>query len=189
MPKTDHIREFVIAAHGNLNKVREMFEKYPNLVNASYAWSESDRESAIQAAAQVGSVSVAEFLLTNGAPLEICTAAMLGRAEDVKSRLDDDPRNADAVGAHGIPLLPHAVWSADPALIQLVYDRGARKGANLALHNAVINGNPEIVEWLLDKANPDVTAKNFQGKTPLTVAKERNMSKIVELLKEHGATD
>jgi ankyrin repeat protein len=45
----------------------------------------------------------------------------------------------------------------------------------------------EIVRWLLQNANPDVNAKNYQGKTPLTVAMERNQKEIVSLLKEHEA--
>jgi len=107
----------------------------------------------------------------------------------VDHRLTEDPRNTNATGAHGIPLLPHAVWSEDPRLVQLVFERGAKSGATLALHNAVSRGNYGIVEWLLDNAGPDVQAKNFQGKTPLTVASERNNDSIVALLKKHGAID
>src|SRR5207244_5987164 len=105
------IREFVIAGHGNLEKVRQMFAENPKLLNASYRWNENDTETAVQAAAQVGSADVAQFLLKQGAPLEICTAAMLGMQDEVVRRLNEDPRNAHATGAHGIPLLPHAVWS------------------------------------------------------------------------------
>ncbi|OLD56187.1 hypothetical protein AUI46_01960 [archaeon 13_1_40CM_2_52_13] len=188
-PSTEQIREFVIAGHGNLEKVKQMLAENPKLLNASYRWNENDTETAVQAAAQVGSANVAQFLLKQGAPLEICTAAMLGMQDEVDHRLTEDPRNTNATGAHGIPLLPHAVWSEDPRLVQLVFERGAKSGATLALHNAVSRGNYGIVEWLLDNAGPDVQAKNFQGKTPLTVASERNNDSIVALLKKHGAID
>ena len=188
-PSTEQIREFVIAGHGNLEKVKKMLSENPKLLNASYRWNENDTETAVQAAAQVGSANVAQFLLKQGAPLEICTAAMLGMQDEVDHRLTEDPRNTNATGAHGIPLLPHAVWSEDPRLVQLVFERGAKSGATLALHNAVSRGNYGIVEWLLDNAGPDVQAKNFQGKTPLTVASERNNDSIVALLKKHGAID
>src|SRR6267143_6091213 len=59
---TDLIREFVIAGHGNLEKVRKMLAERPDLLNAAYAWTENDHESAIQGAAQVGSASVAKYL-------------------------------------------------------------------------------------------------------------------------------
>ena len=188
-PSTEQIREFVIAGHGNLEKVKQMLAENPKLLNASYRWNENDTETAIQAAAQVGSANVAEFLLKQGAPLEICTAATLGMRDDVERRLDADPLSANATGAHGIPLLPHAVWSENPFLVQLVFERGAKSGATLALHNAVSRGNYEIVEWLVDNAGPDIRAKNFQGKTPLTVATERNNDTIITLLKKHGATE
>jgi uncharacterized protein len=188
-PSTEQVREFVIAGHGNLEKVRQMLGKNPKLLNESYQWNENDTETAIQAAAQVGSTSVAEFLLKQGAPLEIYTAAMLGMRDYVERRLNADPRDANATGAHGIPLLPHAVWSDNLLLVQRVFERGAKSGATLALHNAVSRGNYEIVEWLVDNAEPDIRAKNFQGKTPLTVATERNNDKIVTFLKKHGAAD
>lgn len=186
-PSTEQIREFVIAGHGNLEKVRQMFAENSKLLNVSYRWNENDTETAVQAAAQVGNSNVAQFLLKQGAPLEICTAAMLGMRDEVENRLSEDPRNFNATGAHGIPLLPHSVWSEDLRLVQLVFERGAKSGATLALHNAVSRGNYQIVEWLLDNAGPDVTAKNFQGKTPLTVASERSNDRIVSLLKVHGA--
>ena len=186
---TEQIREFVIAGHGNLEKVRQMLAENPELLNVSYRWNENDTETAIQAAAQVGYADVAQFLLKQGAPLEICTAAMLGMQDEVVRRLNEDPRNAHATGAHGIPLLPHAVWSENPRLVQLVFERGAKSGATLALHNAVSRGNYEIVEWLLDNAEPDVKAKNFQGKSALTVSSERSNDRIVALLKRHGAVD
>src|SRR5260370_14723440 len=107
-PSTELIREFVIAGHGNLEKVKQMLAENPKLLNASYRWNENDTETAIQAAAQVGSADVAQFLLDQGAPLEICTAAMLGMRDEVERVLNDDPRNTKATGPHEIPLLPHS---------------------------------------------------------------------------------
>src|SRR5438105_15802565 len=106
-----------------------MLAENPDLLNVSYRWNENDTETAVQAAAQIGSAIVAQFLLKQGAPLEICTAAMLGMQDEVVRRLNEVPRNAHATGAHGIPLLPHAVWSENPLLAQLVFERGARYGA------------------------------------------------------------
>jgi ankyrin repeat protein len=188
-PSTEQIREFVIAGHGNLEKVKQMLAENPKLLNMSYRWNENDAETAVQAAAQVGSTNVAQFLLKQGAPLEICTAAMLGMRDEVEQRLNEDPRNANATGAHRIPLLPHAVWSENTSLVQLVFERGANAGSTLALQNAVSRDNYEIVEWLVDNAKPDIGAKDFRGKTPLTDATERRNDSIVAFLKQHGATE
>ena len=137
-----------------------MLAEHPNLLNASHKWGENDYETAIQAVAQLGNVPIAEFLLSKGAPLEICTLAILDRVDDLRERLDLDPEGVKAVGAHGIPLLPHTVWSNNVNVVRLAYERGATAGANLALHNAITRGNPEVVEWLLVNAKPDVDAKN-----------------------------
>ncbi len=95
-PSTEQIREFVIAGHGNLDKVKQMLAENPQLLNASYQWNDNDRETAIQAAAQVGNAQVARYLIDKGAPLEICTAATLGQRDEVERRLKDDPGNAVA---------------------------------------------------------------------------------------------
>jgi len=185
----DIVREFVIAGHGNLEKVREMLEGNPDLRNASYAWSETDHETAIQGAAQVGSVPVAEYLLEKGAPLEICTVAMLGRKDEVERRVRDKPDAINAKGAHGIPLLPHAAWSGDLELVQFLFRNGAKAGSSSALHNAVTRGYYDLVVWLVENANPDLNSKNFQGKSPLSVAIERKQETIAHFLREHGGKE
>ncbi len=188
-PTTEQVREFVIAGHGNLDRVKQMLAENPQLLSSRYQWNENDFETAIQAAAQMGNKPIAEFLLEKGAPIEICTAAMLGRRDEVERRLNQDASQAKAAGAHNIPLLAHAALSDDPVLVRFVFGRGATLGANLALHNAILKGNSEIVQWLLDTAKPDINAKNYQGKTPLRVAVERKDEKIAKLLASRGATE
>jgi len=186
---TDLVREFVIAGHGNLEKVRMMLEENPRLLNAPYAWSENDHETAIQAAAQVGSVPVANYLLEKGAPLGICTAAMLGRKDDVENRIRDLHDNINSTGAHELPLLTHAAWSGDLELVQYLFRNGAKTGSSSALHNAVTRGYYDLVLWLVENASPDLNAKNFQGKTPMSVAIERKQESIAQLLRERGAKE
>lgn len=185
---TDPIREFVIAGHGNLPKVKEMLAADPALLNVSYQWAENDWETAIQAASHVGAAPVAEFLLARAAPLAIYTAAMLGRKDEVQQMLDDDPELVQMNGAHGIPLLPHAALSGNVELVRLVYERGAQEGASYALHNAVVKNHVELVRWLVATGKPDLGWKNFEGKTVLAVAAERGFVEIINLLKAEGAT-
>jgi uncharacterized protein len=185
----DLIREFVIAGHGNLEKVKRMLEENPELLNEPYPWTETDHETAIQGAAQVGSVSVANYLLERGAPLEICTAAMLGRRDEVEKRINDNSEKINSTGAHGIPLLTHAAWSGDLQLVQYIFRNGAKTGSSSALHNAVARGYYDLVVWLVDNANPDISVKNFQGKTPLSVAIESKREQIAQLLRQRGAQE
>ena len=183
------IREFVIAGHGNLAKVKEMLAQHPELLNEAYSWNETDHETAIMAAAQVGSVSVAEYLLAKGAPLSICTAAMLGRQGDVQRMLENDPSSITDIGAHGIPLIAHAALSGNLALLKMLVERKASEGSSFALHNAVSRGYDEMAGWILDNAKPDVNWKNYQGKTALSVALERKDGALAELLRRHGGTE
>jgi len=185
----DIVREFVIAGHGNLEKVRKMLEENPELLNASYAWSETDYETAIQGAAQVGSATIATYLLERGAPLEICTAAMLGRKDEVERRISDRSDSINSKGAHGIPLLPHAAWSGDLELVQFLFRNGAKTGSSSALHNAVTRGYYHLVVWLVGNASPDLNSNNFQGKSPLSVAIERKHETIAQLLRERGGKE
>ena len=185
----DLVREFVIAAHGNLEKVRKMLEENPELLDARYAWSETDHETAIQGAAQVGSVPVARYLIERGAPLEICTAAMLGFKDEVERRIKEKPDNINSKGAHGIPLLPHAAWSGSLELVQFLFRNGAKAGSSSALHNAVTRGYYDLVVWLVENASPDLRSKNFQGKTSLGIAIEGKQENIAQLLRKHGAQE
>jgi len=181
------VKDFVIAGHGNLPKVKEMLDQDPELLNMQYAWSETDSETAIQGAAQVGSVSVAEFLVSRGAPLSICTAAMLGREEVVQSLLKENPGRIREAGAHGIPLLTHAALSGNVRLVGMLYLAGATTGASSALLNSVSRGRKEVTLWLLDNASPDLFAKNFQGKTALQIANEMKDAETAEMLRKRGA--
>ena len=183
----EQIRDFVIAAHGNLPRVREMLTQFPDLLNARHQWAENDSETAIQAAAQVGSAAVAEYLLARGAALEICTAAMLGRKDAVERMLAEDPRLINATGAHGIPLMPHAALSNNLELAKMLYERGARRSLSLALANAVTKGHLKMARWLIELDQPDFTWKNFEGKSLLMIAGETRNEEMLALLREHGA--
>ncbi len=187
-PSPEQIRGFVIAGHGDLEKVKQLLAECPELLNAAHQWNEKDRETAIQAAAQVGNAPIAEYLLENGAPLEICTAAMLGRRDDVERLLAEDPNRIHATGAHGIPLLTHASLSGNLELVQFLFQSGATTGVPSALHNAVSRGHQNIVRWFLENAKADLNWKNHQGKTALAVAIDRGDSAVAKLLRDHGAS-
>ncbi len=185
---SEQIRDFVIAAHGNLPRIREMLVANPELLNATYEWSEGDSETAIQAAAQAGSRPVAEYLLERGAPLDICTAAMLGRKDAVQEMLDKDPDLVNARGAHGISLMAHAAWSNNVELAKMLFERGATQGTSMALGNAVLKGNVQMARWLIEHGKPDFAWKNYEGKGLMALARETPNKDMINLLREHGVS-
>ncbi|GIW25528.1 ankyrin repeat domain-containing protein [Meiothermus sp.] len=186
MPLPEHIREFVMAAHGDLARVQALLAETPELLNRAHEWRPGDSETAIQGAAHTGQRAIVEYLLAQGAPLEIPTAAMLGDLARVQAMLRENPALAQHKSAHGIPLLPHAALSGRVEMLELVWGYGAQEGVQQALNLAVMLGHTEAVRWLLNNTSPDLNLPNFQGKTPLQVAQEAGFTAIVELLRSGG---
>jgi ankyrin repeat protein len=185
------LQEFVIAAHGSspgdLDKVKQLLAEYPELLNQGYEWDPTDIETALQAAAHMGQPAIAEYLLSQGAPLDICTAAMLGRSDAVQQFLAQDPTQINAVGAHTIPLLTHAVWSDNIRLVQQIWEQGAQAGASEALSNMVSDKRFRMASWLLEHCDPDLNWKNFQGKTVIEVARDLGETQMIRLLEEYDS--
>jgi ankyrin repeat protein len=175
--------ELVNNSHGNLARVKEILTEHPDLLNERSPLDESP----LAAAAHVGNRPIAEYLLGLGAPLDICTAAMLADRARVASFLERDPTQAAAKGAHGIPLLFHAALGGDVEVAELIVARGGGEGVDQALHAAVAYGHLAMVEWLLAHGVEDVNRLNFQQKTPLAVAVERGHGQIADLLRARGA--
>jgi hypothetical protein len=101
-------REFVGAAHGNIDKVRAMLAATPGLVHASWDWGFGDWETALGAASHTGNRAIAHLLLDAGARLDIFAAAMLGMLDVVKGMIAARPGIERTLGPHHITLLKHA---------------------------------------------------------------------------------
>src|SRR5215469_5679864 len=95
------VEEGVGSAHGDLDRVRELVERHPGLVNARAPWNETP----VEAATQLGRRDIIEYLLGKGAPLDLFTACVLGRRDLVEAELAADPTRAHARGVHGLPVL------------------------------------------------------------------------------------
>jgi uncharacterized protein len=184
----DLVRPFVLASHGNLEKVQSMLAENPELLNVRFEWNPGDFEDGLGAASHVGNQDIVEFFLSKGAPLNICAAATLGRYDDVKAFLDKDPSLANAKGAHGISLMFHAAMGGNLEVLKLLKERGCTEGYSDAVHGAISYGFTDIVAWLLDNGATDVNVPNWENKTPLQRAETSNQTAVVELLKAHGAS-
>lgn len=185
-PSQELVEPFVIAAHYSLPKVKELYEQHPELLNEK--WAKFD-ESALAAASHTGQRAIAEFLLEQGAPMVICTAAMLGRTQDVAAFLREDASLVNARGAHGIPILFHAAMSGNIDVTGLLLAHGGGEGINDALHGAVLYNHVAMAQWLLAHGVTDVNALDYEGKTPLTVALERGFDEMAEVLRAHGGVE
>lgn len=179
------VEPFVLAAHGNFAKVQELYEQHPEILNVP--WAKFD-ETALQASSHMGRREIAQYLLSKGAPLNICAAAMLGMQAEVAAFLAQDRSLANARGAHGIPVLFHAAMSGQTEVAALLLEHGGGEGIDTALHGAVNFGHAEMVRWLLEHGVTNVNAPNYEQKTPLNVATELGHTEIADLLRARGGT-
>jgi hypothetical protein len=115
------VREFVANAHGDLNRVKELLAGQPRLTNAAWDWGGGDWETGLGAAAHVGRRDIAEYLLEQGARLDLFAAAMLGKLEIVRAALEAFPGALHTPGPHGIPLIAHARAGGESAAPVLAY--------------------------------------------------------------------
>jgi hypothetical protein len=102
------VREFVGAAHGNLEKTRSMLDQRPGLLNAVWDWGGGDFEAAIGGAGHMGRRDIAQFLIDRGARFDLFVAAMMGKIEIVRAVLSAFPQARSSKGPHGIDLMTHA---------------------------------------------------------------------------------
>ena len=115
------VRTFVIAGHGDIERVKSMLAEHPGLINAAWDWGGGDFETALGGAAHVGSQECARHLLAHGAYMTIYAAAMLGQLEMVKAFLYAQPEAHRFPGAHGIPLIVHAQQGGEAAQEVVAY--------------------------------------------------------------------
>jgi len=187
-PAQDTVDAYVGAAHGDFDTVKKLLAEHPGILNRPASWG----ELALGAAAQTGQVEIAEHLLALGAPLDICTAAMLGRAGEVAAMLPREPLGANATGAHGIPLLYHAVITGHTGIVRSLLAQGADvnggRGGSPALHGAVMFNRAVLAELLLQQG-ADLNILNYDNKTPLAVAIEIKRDAVAEVLRAHGGRE
>ena len=123
---SEMVKEFVIAAHANMEKTRQLLEAQPALVNATWDWGGGDWETGLGGAAHMGSREVALYLLSKGARMDVFCAAMLGKIDIVKAFLAADPKIVDLPGPHRIPLIRHAMAGKQDAVVELLKAHGAK---------------------------------------------------------------
>jgi hypothetical protein len=120
----EKVKEFVIAGHANLDKVKELLAEMPTLLYSTWDWGGGDFETALEGAGHMGNKEIANHLIGLGARTNLFVLTMLGKTHIVKPYLDDYPQYLNAKGPHGFTLLHHAQKGGDDAKELLDYLQG-----------------------------------------------------------------
>jgi hypothetical protein len=127
------VQDFVIYAHTDLEMVKKLLEKEPQLLNAAVDWGNGDWETALGGASHMGNKETVAFLLGRGARPDLFCAAMMGQLEAVKAFITLQPALIDAKGPHGFTLHFHAQvggTQAEPVLAYLQSVKEIKLGPN-----------------------------------------------------------
>lgn len=124
--KVKTVKEFVLAGHFNLDKVKNMLNDYPNLIYSRYDWGNGDFEEAIEGAGHKGNKEVANYLIDKGARVNLFVLTMLGKTDLVKPTLEAYPNLIFSKGPHGLTLLHHAEVGGSDS--KELYDYLLKKG-------------------------------------------------------------
>ena len=123
------VKDFVIAGHGNLDKVKQLLAETPNLLYATWDWGAGDFETAIEGAGHVGNKEIANYLVEHGARTNLFVLTMLGKTDIVKSFIEAYPTFLEARGPHGFTFLHHAQRGGDEAkeLVDYFTNKGLKE--------------------------------------------------------------
>lgn len=182
------VSKFVGRSHGDFETVKKLVKENPLIVNACWDWGDGDFETGLGAASHVGRRDIAEFLLENGARMDLFAATMLGIEPIVAESLKVFPKVHAVPGPHQIPLLSHAIYGKEQA--DEVFELLIRAGANVnaqtknkmtPLMAAAQVGRPAIVQALLNR-NADPTVESSKGATAVSLAKKRGHEKVAQMI-------
>lgn len=115
------VKEYVIAGHGDLDKVKQMLSQEPGLLNSTWDWGGGDFEMAIGGAGHMGRADIANYIISQGGRFDIFVAAMLGKVDIVKNYLALYPNLAQSKGPHGLTLIYHAKKGGEAAFEVVKY--------------------------------------------------------------------
>jgi ankyrin repeat protein len=176
-------------SHIDVERVKHLYKLAPGLLAARATWD----ELAIEAAAHMGLVPLAEFLAEQGSPVSTCTAAVLGLRTRVEALIKNDPNCMRERGAHDIPLLFYTAWGKERLdiaeyLLNSGADLKARALGLTAMHVVAMRGHIELAKLLLDRgADVNEPSKQKTGNvTPLMMAINAKQEKMQQFLTERG---
>jgi ankyrin repeat protein len=196
-------RTLILADAVPANRVNSIYTYFaPAVLNANYNYRINDGITPLHAASRGGHIGFMEFLIEQGADVNIKNASgstplheavRSGKIDAIKKLLTHnvDINAQDARGnsvlhlaIRDVPLDTHReivnILLAQPGINPSLWD----EYGDSPLHATItLNKDPEIIKVLLKKGS-DVNVRNIEGKTPLYMAIEQNRPQYVSVLLE-----
>ena len=111
----EKVKDFVIAGHSDLDKVKSLLQEFPTLLYATWDWGGGDFETGLEGAGPVGNKEIANYLIPLGARTNLFVLTMLGKTQIVQPYLEAYPGYLNARGPHGFTFLHHAQRGGEDA--------------------------------------------------------------------------
>jgi len=151
---------FDAAENGNIEELRELLEKNPNLINLK-----TSNGNITPLMIGIYHFDVVNFLLSRGADVN----------------LKDDSGMTALIFASAFKIEIVALIASKGADVNAKSDYGTT-----ALNMAIKCNKIDIIEYLINKG-ADVNLADNYGRTPLTKALKQGYKRIADLLRKHGA--
>jgi uncharacterized protein len=174
---------------GNLPLVEQMATDHPVLVTAKAP----SGISTVMLATYFGESAIAEYLIQQGAILDIFDAAATGRVNRVRELVSEDPTRVNAYSVDGFQPLGLASFFGHFDVVEYLLQSGAEVNSPsknsqqvMPLHSSVAGQHLEVSRILLEHG-ADVNAKQADDFSPLHEAVQNGQVEMVQLLLLHGA--
>jgi uncharacterized protein len=174
---------------GDGNSVKQMVEKNPAIVNAM----DETNISPVLTAAYHNEMGVANYLVANGAKMDIFSSSALGLTYIVKNLVQKYPKMVNAVAIDGYQPLGLASFFGRTETAQYLIMHGADVNSPsvnetriMPLHSAAAGRHLDVVRLLLANG-ADVNAEQQGGFTALHAAAQNGQVEMIQLLLANGA--
>lgn len=181
-------------SNGELQKVKLMLEKNPELLNKK----DKSQNTPLHYAASAGKIKVVKFLIRKGANLQVKnnygwtvlhSSSYRGHTS-ISDLLITSGINIEEMDAFGWTPLFRAIQGGHKSMIEFLVIQGANtnvtdRDGHTPLYLSVVDGKRGIIEYLLEKGAKRTLNKG-DGETLLHLAASIGIVEIVELLLKRG---
>src|SRR5713101_9654877 len=185
--QTDEFLEAI--QKGNLQKINQLLDTTPILANSKA----KNGVSAALLALYHGHQDIAQTVAAKKHELDIFEASVLGKLEQVKNLVDNDPSIANSYSPDGFTPVALAAYLGQKDVTEYLILKGADVNAIAknatgftALTGAIANNHAEISKILVKKG-ADVNHRYEGGVSPLMEASLNGNLELVKFLLENGA--